>query len=64
MIVQVINENLIPSLDVVQLPLTLKMTTAHVVATSVTINNSPILKYNRLNDDAPPSYDYVIVLLL
>ena len=34
---------LIPSTDVIQLTLTLKMTTAHVVETSVAVNNnSPI----------------------
>ena len=53
-----------PSLDVVQLPLTLKMTTAQVVETSGTVNNSPILDYNHLKDYAPPTYDYVIVFLL
>ena len=32
---------IIPSTDVIQLTLTLKMTTAQVVETSVTVNNKP-----------------------
>ena len=40
---QVNNQRLTPSTDVIQLTLTLKMTTAQVVETSVTVNNnSPI----------------------
>ena len=37
--------SLIPSTDVIQLTLTLKMTTEQVVETSVTVNNSPIQDY-------------------
>ena len=40
------NQSIIPSTDVIQLTLTLKMTTAQVVETSVTVNNnSPIQDY-------------------
>ena len=34
----------IPSTDVIQLPLTLKMTTAQVVKTSVTVNNNSTIQ--------------------
>ena len=37
--------SLIPSTDVIQLTLTLKMTTEQVVEMSVTVNNSPIQDY-------------------
>ena len=44
-------QSIIPSTDVIQLTLTLKMTTAQVVETSVTINkNSPIQDYVHLDD--------------
>ena len=39
-------KSLIPSTDVIQLTLTLKMTTAQVVETLVTVNNSPIQDYS------------------
>ena len=40
-------QSIIPSTDVTQLTLTLKMTTAQVVVTSVTVNNnSPIQDYS------------------
>ena len=43
---EVNNQTLIPSTNVIQLTLTLKMTTAQVVETSVTVNNnSPIQDY-------------------
>ena len=42
--------SIIPSTDVIQLTLTLKMTTAQVVETSVTVNNSPIQDYVHLDD--------------
>ena len=35
--------SLMPSTDVIQLTLTLKMTTAQVVKTSVTVNNNAVL---------------------
>ena len=54
---QVNNQSLIPSTDVIQLTLTLKMTTAQVVVTSVTVNNSPIQDYVHLDDHAQPTYE-------
>ena len=42
---QINNQSVIPSTDVIQLTMTLKMTTAQVVETSVTVNNSPIQDY-------------------
>ena len=39
---QVNDESLILSVDVIQVTLTLKMTTAQVVETSVAVNNSPL----------------------
>ena len=49
----------IPSTDMIQLTLTLKMTTAQVVETSVTVNNnSPIQDYYVHPDDhAEPTYE-------
>ena len=45
----------IPSTDVIQLTLTLKMTTAQVVETSVTVNNnSPIQDYVHPDDQTQP----------
>ena len=42
----------------IQLTLTLKMTTAQVVQTSVTvINNSPIQDYIHSDDHAQPTYE-------
>ena len=55
---QVKNQRLIPSTDVIQLTLTLKMTTAQVVETSVTVNNnSPIQDYVHPDDHAQLTYD-------
>ena len=54
---QVNNQRLIPSTDVIQLTLTLKMTTAQVVETSVTVNNSPIQDYVHPDDHAQLTYD-------
>ena len=48
-----------PSTDVIQLTLTLKMTTAQVVETSVTVNsvyNSAIQNYVYSDDHAEPTY--------
>ena len=54
---QVNNQSLIPSTDVMKLTLTLKMTTADVVETSVTVNNnSPIQDYVRPDDHTQPTY--------
>ena len=43
----------------IQLTLTLKMTTKQVVETSVTVNHSPIQDqdYNHLDDHALPTYE-------
>ena len=49
------NQSLIPSTDVIQLILTLKITTARVVETSVTVNNSPIQDYILPNDQMQPA---------
>ena len=46
---------MIPSTDVIQLTLTLKMTTAQVLETSVTVNNnSPIQDYVHPDDQTQP----------
>ena len=39
-----------------QVTLTLKMTTARIVGTSVTVNNSPIQDYVHLDDHPQPTY--------
>ena len=50
-----------PSTDVIQLTLTLKMTTAQVVETSVTVksvnNNSPIQVYVHPDDQTQPTFE-------
>ena len=46
-----------PSSDVIQLSLTLKMTTAQVAKTAVTVDNSPIQGYTHLDDHTSPTYD-------
>ena len=52
---QINNPSIIPSTDVIQLTLTLKMTTAQVVETSVTVNNnSPIQDYVHPDDQTQP----------
>ena len=49
---------MIPSTDVIQLTLTLKMTTAQVVKTSVTVNNnSPIQNYVHLDDQTQSTFE-------
>ena len=49
------NQGIIPSTDVKQLTLTLKVTTAQVVETSVTVNNnSPIQDYVHPDDQSQP----------
>ena len=54
---QVNNRSIIPSTDVIQLTLTLKMTTAQVVEMSVTVNNnSPIQDYIHLDDQNQPTF--------
>ena len=44
----------------IQLMLTLKMTTGQAVETSVTFNNSPVQDYTEPNDHTLPTYDKVI----
>ena len=51
------NQSLIPSTDVIQLTLNLKMTTARVVETSVTVNNSPIQDYVHADDHTQPTFE-------
>ena len=47
-----------PSTDVIQLTLTLKMTTAQVVETSITVNNnSPIQDYVHPDDQTQPTLE-------
>ena len=49
------NQSIIPSTDVIQLILTLNMTTAQVVETSVTVNDySPIQDYVHPDDQTRP----------
>ena len=55
---QINNQNIIPSTDVIQLTLTLKMTTAQVVETLVTVNNnSPIQDYVHPDDQTQPTFE-------
>ena len=59
---QINNQSIIPSTDVIQLTLTLKMTTAQVVETSVTVNNnSPIQDYVHPDDQTQPTLDISFV---
>ena len=55
---QVNNQSFISSIDVIQLNLTLKMTTEQVVETSVTDNNNgPIQDYVHPDDHIYPTYE-------
>ena len=54
---QTYNTPSIPSTDMIQLTLTLKMTTAQVVETSVTVNNSPIQDYVHPDDQTQPTFE-------
>ena len=55
---QINNQSIIPYTDVIQLTLTLKMTTAQVVETSVTVNNnSPIQDYVHPDDQTQPTFE-------
>ena len=52
------NQSIIPSTDVIQLTLTLKMTTTQVVETSVTVNNnSPFQDYVHPDDQTQPTFE-------
>ena len=49
------------STDVIQITLTLKMTTAQVVKTSVTVNkNSPIQDYVHPDDQTQPTFEMTL----
>ena len=62
---QINNQSIIPSTDVIQLTFTLKMTTAQVVETSVTVNNnSPIQDYVHPDDQTQPFEDNMLKLTL
>ena len=50
------NQSVIPSTDVIQLTLTLKMTTAQVVETSVTVNNNS-QGYVHSDDQTQPTFE-------
>ena len=55
---QINNLSLRPSTDVIQITLTLKMTTAQVVETSVTVNNNgPIQNYVHPDDQTQHTYE-------
>ena len=53
------NQSIIPSTDVIQLTFTLKITTAQVVETSVTVNNRPIQDYVHPDDQTQPFDNYI-----
>ena len=63
---QVNTHSLIPSIDVIQLTLTLTMTTAQVVETSVTVNISPVQDYIyiHLDNHVKPTCPYTVELSL
>ena len=62
---QIDNQSIIPSADLIQLTLTLKMNTAQVVETSVTVNNnSPIQDYVHPDDQTQPTFEICFVLVL
>ena len=53
------------STDVIQLTLTLKMTTAQVVETSVTVNyNSPIQDYVHPDDQTQPTSEIIFMIII
>ena len=53
------------STDVIQLTLTLKMTTARVVETSVTVNyNSPIQGYVHPDDKTQPTFEIIFMIII
>ena len=53
------------STDVIQLTLTLKMTTAQVVEMSVTVNNnSPIQDYVHPDDQIPPTFEIIFMIII
>ena len=53
------------STDVIQLTLTLKMTTAQVVETSVTVNNKrPIQDYVHPDDQTRPTFEIIFMIII
>ena len=54
---QINNQIIIPPTDVIQLTLTLKVTTAQVVETSVTVNNSPIQDNIHPDNQTQPTFE-------
>ena len=58
---QVDDHSFIPSTDVIQLTLTLKMATTQVVKTSATVNNSPIQYYVNADDPISPTHDLLLL---
>ena len=58
---QVNIQSLIPSTDMIQLTLTLKMTTAQVVQTLVTVNNNSLIQdFIHLDNRTQPTYKYYV----
>ena len=58
---QVNNQSIIPSIDVIQLTLALKMTTAQVVEMLVTVNNnSPIQDYVNPDNQTQPTIEMTL----
>ena len=51
---QINSQSLIPLTDLIQLTMSLKMTTAKVVETLVTVNNGSIQDYVHLDDHTQP----------
>ena len=51
--------------DVIQLTLTLKMTTAQVVETSVTVNNNSLIQdYVHPDDQTQPTFGIIIIIII
>ena len=51
---QINSQSLIPLTDLIQLTMSLKMTTAKVVETLVTVNNGSVQDYVHLDDHTQP----------
>ena len=60
---QINNQTLIPSTDVIQLTLTLKLTAAQVVEMSVTVSNNSVWDYNHPDNHAPPTYKVTTIAM-
>ena len=62
---QISNQSIIPSTDVIQLTLSLKMTTAQVVETSVNVNyNSPIQDTFEMTPEFKPFTVMIIITII